>query len=219
MLSSSITVWRSRLIVLIMCTVVAVAALSGGSRGGNLDVHDCLWGTPTAAYFAKAKALARSAGERFLLPTRLPRTPAPQLASFCPGQRSFNFAWGKRPRPDPSIEPQSLLPTKDYVYLRSYAYRAWLPGQPLADVLRRAALSHRKPMTVRLGPYTAYHYGTPTRPCYDTTEWIFRVNNVVYEVYDNGQCGGKLPAPGPLGQLWGRPGGSASFIASLRPAY
>ncbi len=211
-----------RLVVLVACTVVTVGAFSGGSRGGTRDIHDCLWGTPTAAYFVKAKALARSDGVRLLLPTRVPQIPAPRLVSYCPGQRWFHFAWGKRPNPDPTLGafPAHFAQGQNgYHEFRSYGYIAFNLGQSMTDVLRRNAA--RGPhATLRLGPWTAYRFGSYRDVrCGSYVRYFFRAYDIVYLVYDNGPCGGGIPDHGGLGDLWGRAGGTAAFIASLRPPY
>lgn len=210
-----------RVVVLVACVIAVAGALGGGGQAGGLAAGGCLTGSPSAAYFRQARALARSAGHRVPLPTLAPA--GAQLARFCvyPAPRSatdttpgtgyttFSLFHGRHPSPDPTTQNVNIVPLVAYPII---SYQEFTAGTKLATVIGRPPWGREVHRRVHLGVYSVVHvFEKPDlsrpSPC-GSSDWFFTAAGLVYNVHDAGKCGGKVPA-----------GTAAAFLASLKPAY
>jgi hypothetical protein len=201
---------------LLICVLIVATLASGGAARGSA-VGTCLSGTANAAYFARAKAMARAAGVPVPLPSRVP--PGANVAQFCVhplpksandttpgvGYPQFEFATGKPPANDPTTAPAY---TGVRYWKHGIAYGTFEKGftmnKVLAEPQNRGSATTRQ--TLRLGPYTVVHVAFGGR-CRSGT-WFFPANGLIYLVNDPGTCSPNIPA-----------GTAQKFIASLQPAY
>ena len=147
---------------LVSCAAVAAGASSAVGNGGTLAAGGCLTGSPSAAYFRQARALARSAGHRVPLPTRAPA--GAQLARFCvyPAPRSatdttpgtgyttFSLFHGRHPSPDPTTQNVNIVPLVAYPIV---SYQEFTAGTTLATVIGRPPWDREVHKRVHLAVY------------------------------------------------------------------